>query len=345
MPTCLPPGRPLAPLLPSLPALPAAEVDFVLVGVLLQLASICTESVRLTLVQILLQRRGIKMNPVSTLYHIAPCCFVFLFLPFTYIELPKVPACLPAGLRRHVLAFLRRLAHVLRVCVFACLHRHACMRCCYRRKDVHARVRQCMSDQGRGDAVGTTNAAHRRTHCMHSWAEPPCRAHAPGRCPAGAAGLQMMRDPELNLNVPLLLLSAVCAFGEQHNARQAPGRGAAGRTGVHLWVGGRDRPRAGAAAFALAEVVGRGGGGGLRGQRKTSQPRPVTQHPRTPPLHTRLFQSAPAATSCTASVTCFYPPPPGSAQAMPPPPTPAHTPSAMQPSTCLYSCSSARRRH
>ena len=37
-----------------------------------------------------LQKRGIKMNPVSTLYHIAPCCFVFLFLPFTYIELPKI---------------------------------------------------------------------------------------------------------------------------------------------------------------------------------------------------------------------------------------------------------------
>ncbi len=45
---------------------------------------------RLTLVQILLQKRGIKMNPVSTLYHIAPCCFVFLFLPFIYIELPKM---------------------------------------------------------------------------------------------------------------------------------------------------------------------------------------------------------------------------------------------------------------
>ena len=37
-----------------------------------------------------MQNRGIKMNPVSTLYHIAPCCFVFLFLPFTYIELPKI---------------------------------------------------------------------------------------------------------------------------------------------------------------------------------------------------------------------------------------------------------------
>lgn len=69
---------------------PAGEIHFVVVGVLLQVGSIATESVRLTLVQILLQKRGIKMNPVSTLYHIAPCCFVFLFLPFIYIELPKM---------------------------------------------------------------------------------------------------------------------------------------------------------------------------------------------------------------------------------------------------------------
>ncbi|KXZ55918.1 hypothetical protein GPECTOR_2g1469 [Gonium pectorale] len=66
------------------------EIHFVVVGVMLQVGSIATESVRLTLVQILLQKRGIKMNPVSTLYHIAPCCFVFLFLPFIYIELPKM---------------------------------------------------------------------------------------------------------------------------------------------------------------------------------------------------------------------------------------------------------------
>jgi hypothetical protein len=68
----------------------AGEIQFVLMGVILQVASIMTESVRLTLIQILLQKRGIKMNPVSTLYHISPACFVFLFLPFTYIELPKM---------------------------------------------------------------------------------------------------------------------------------------------------------------------------------------------------------------------------------------------------------------
>ncbi len=121
------------------------EINFVLVGVLLQMASVATESTRLTLVQILLQvcdaaayacgmvwvvmltavivlqhcnrvmwkragstrtllplqacpaaltvpgplncnswpqRRGIKLNPITTLYLIAPCCFVFLCVPF-----------------------------------------------------------------------------------------------------------------------------------------------------------------------------------------------------------------------------------------------------------------------
>ena len=37
------------------------------------------------------QRRGIKLNPITTLYLIAPCCFVFLCVPF-------VSACSACGL-------------------------------------------------------------------------------------------------------------------------------------------------------------------------------------------------------------------------------------------------------
>jgi hypothetical protein len=33
-----------------------------------------------------------QLNPVSTLTHIAPCCFVFLALPFLYMELPRMVA-------------------------------------------------------------------------------------------------------------------------------------------------------------------------------------------------------------------------------------------------------------
>ena len=37
-----------------------------------------------------LQRRGLKLNPITTLYYIAPCCFMFLLFPFIMIELPKI---------------------------------------------------------------------------------------------------------------------------------------------------------------------------------------------------------------------------------------------------------------
>ena len=59
------------------------------VGVMYQLASTITESVRLVLVQLLLQSRGLKLNPVTTLYYVAPCCFCFLLLPFFYLEAHK----------------------------------------------------------------------------------------------------------------------------------------------------------------------------------------------------------------------------------------------------------------
>lgn len=66
------------------------ELNFVVIGVVLQMCSICTESTRLVLVQILLQRRGLKLNPITTLYYIAPCCFGFLLLPFAMLEAPKI---------------------------------------------------------------------------------------------------------------------------------------------------------------------------------------------------------------------------------------------------------------
>lgn len=68
------------------------EINFVVVGVVLQMLSMCTESTRLTLVQILLQRRGLKLNPVTTLYYIAPACFCFLLVPFAFIEAPRLMA-------------------------------------------------------------------------------------------------------------------------------------------------------------------------------------------------------------------------------------------------------------
>lgn len=63
---------------------------FVLLGVLFQGASLLSEAVRLTLVQLLLQQRGFKLNPISTMYHISPVCFTALLIPLATLEAEKV---------------------------------------------------------------------------------------------------------------------------------------------------------------------------------------------------------------------------------------------------------------
>ena len=62
------------------------EAVFVLVGVVYQLASICTESNRVVLVQILLQGQGVHLNPVTSMYYVSPACTVALLLPWLVLE-------------------------------------------------------------------------------------------------------------------------------------------------------------------------------------------------------------------------------------------------------------------
>jgi hypothetical protein len=69
----------------------------VLTGVLFQLGSICTESNRIVLVQILLQSKGVKLNPITSMYYILPCCFAFLIIPWVAIEYPRLSAASADG--------------------------------------------------------------------------------------------------------------------------------------------------------------------------------------------------------------------------------------------------------
>lgn len=63
---------------------------FVAVGVVLQLSCNLAEAIRLSLVQILLQQQGVRLNPVQTLAYVAPACLVFLLLPCLLLEAPQV---------------------------------------------------------------------------------------------------------------------------------------------------------------------------------------------------------------------------------------------------------------
>ncbi|CAI0415041.1 unnamed protein product [Linum tenue] len=64
------------------------EARFDVWGVMLQLGAVAFEATRLVLIQILLTSKGITLNPITSLYYVAPCCLVFLFIPWIFVEYP-----------------------------------------------------------------------------------------------------------------------------------------------------------------------------------------------------------------------------------------------------------------
>ncbi|PIA42476.1 hypothetical protein AQUCO_02000134v1 [Aquilegia coerulea] len=64
------------------------EARFDTWGVILQLSAVAFEATRLVLIQILLTSKGITLNPITSLYYVAPCCLVFLFVPWMVVEMP-----------------------------------------------------------------------------------------------------------------------------------------------------------------------------------------------------------------------------------------------------------------
>ncbi|KAE9609713.1 hypothetical protein Lal_00006772 [Lupinus albus] len=66
------------------------EAKFDVWGVTLQLMAVAFEATRLVLIQILLNSKGISLNPITSLYYIAPCCFVFLSIPWLIMEYPSL---------------------------------------------------------------------------------------------------------------------------------------------------------------------------------------------------------------------------------------------------------------
>ncbi|KAL4340110.1 hypothetical protein GQ457_08G004140 [Hibiscus cannabinus] len=64
------------------------EARFDTWGVVLQLGAVAFEATRLVLIQILLTSKGITLNPITSLYYVAPCCLVFLLVPWIFVEYP-----------------------------------------------------------------------------------------------------------------------------------------------------------------------------------------------------------------------------------------------------------------
>ncbi|KAL3746589.1 hypothetical protein ACJRO7_015536 [Eucalyptus globulus] len=64
------------------------EAKFDAWGVVLQLGAVAFEATRLVMIQILLTSKGIQLNPITSLYYVAPCCLAFLFVPWIFVEFP-----------------------------------------------------------------------------------------------------------------------------------------------------------------------------------------------------------------------------------------------------------------
>ncbi|XP_057470668.1 probable sugar phosphate/phosphate translocator At1g48230 isoform X1 [Actinidia eriantha] len=64
------------------------EIHFNVVGTVYQVTGIFAEALRLVLTQVLLQKKGLTLNPITSLYYIAPCSFMFLCVPWYYLEKP-----------------------------------------------------------------------------------------------------------------------------------------------------------------------------------------------------------------------------------------------------------------
>ncbi|KNA05546.1 hypothetical protein SOVF_189350 [Spinacia oleracea] len=66
------------------------EIHFNIIGTLYQVTGIFAEALRLVLTQVLLQKKGLTLNPITSLYYIAPCSFMFLFIPWYMLEQPQM---------------------------------------------------------------------------------------------------------------------------------------------------------------------------------------------------------------------------------------------------------------
>lgn len=55
------------------------EIHFNIVGTVYQVTGIFAEALRLVLTQVLLQKKGLTLNPITSLYYIAPCRYSSIF--------------------------------------------------------------------------------------------------------------------------------------------------------------------------------------------------------------------------------------------------------------------------
>lgn len=66
------------------------EIEINWVGVVYQMGGVVGEALRLIFMEILVKRKGIKLNPISVMYYVSPCSAFCLLIPWIFLEKPKL---------------------------------------------------------------------------------------------------------------------------------------------------------------------------------------------------------------------------------------------------------------
>eukprot|EP00199_Chlamydomonas_sp_CCMP681_P002247 CAMPEP_0119108314 /NCGR_PEP_ID=MMETSP1180-20130426/13691_1 /TAXON_ID=3052 ORGANISM="Chlamydomonas cf sp, Strain CCMP681" /NCGR_SAMPLE_ID=MMETSP1180 /ASSEMBLY_ACC=CAM_ASM_000741 /LENGTH=384 /DNA_ID=CAMNT_0007093915 /DNA_START=119 /DNA_END=1273 /DNA_ORIENTATION=- len=94
------------------------EVNLVVKGLVQQLMALGFEALRLTLVQVLINSKGLNMNPMQSLYYVSPACLVCLLVPFFIVELPNMNSRTDWTLNPYVMLANAMTAFILNLAVF-----------------------------------------------------------------------------------------------------------------------------------------------------------------------------------------------------------------------------------
>ncbi|KAL4555273.1 hypothetical protein LXL04_037888 [Taraxacum kok-saghyz] len=66
------------------------EININWIGVVYQMGGVVGEALRLIFMEILVKRKGLKLNPISMMYYVSPCSALCLLVPWVFLEKPKM---------------------------------------------------------------------------------------------------------------------------------------------------------------------------------------------------------------------------------------------------------------
>ncbi|XP_074560002.1 putative sugar phosphate/phosphate translocator At3g14410 [Curcuma longa] len=71
------------------------EISISWVGVVYQMGGVVGEASRLIFMEIFVKKKGVRLNPISMMYYVSPCSALCLFVPWIFLEKPKMDSSGP----------------------------------------------------------------------------------------------------------------------------------------------------------------------------------------------------------------------------------------------------------